>query len=96
MQIVNMRWLTALRRIRQQHRLLILFHFIFSHSPDHLTHANPRSLKKYANNGSIKNLAAVNCEALHLRFVLDNVEWVGADSQTGPCPISVVCDSVTW
>lgn len=71
MQIVNKTWLTAFRRIRQQHQVLDLFHFLFGRSLDHPTHT--RSFKKCSITRSINKLAVENCEALHFCFVLDNM-----------------------
>jgi hypothetical protein len=96
MQIVNETWLTAFRRIRQQHRVPDLFHFLFGRSLEHPTHTNARSLKKCSITRSINKLTVENCEALHLRFVLDNMHLACEDSQVGPCPISVLCDPLTW
>ena len=89
-------WLAAFCRTRQQHQALDLFHFWFGWALDHPMHTNTRSLKKCSNTHSLDKLADVIWEALHLRFVLDNMYLACEDSQIGLCPISVLCDPLTW
>ena len=87
MHIVIKPWLTAFRRNRRQYPVLDLYHACFGRALDDPMHTNTRSLKK---------LAEVICEALHLRFVLDTMHLACWDRQVGPFLISVLCDPLTW
>jgi len=44
----------------------------------------------------LKILTVVNCEALHLHFVLDNMLQTSGDSEVGLCPNCVFGEPLTW